>query len=48
MMRRDDIDAIMMQESDWYGLVPLIAACEHGKAIYCGTSVDIAPQVAAN
>lgn len=48
MMRRSDIDAIMMLESDWYGLVPLIAACEYGKAIYCGTSVDIAPQVAAD
>ena len=47
MMRRSDIDAIMMLESDWYGTVPLLAACEYGKAIYCGSNIYFDPQMAA-
>lgn len=47
MIAREDIDAIMMLEGDWYGVTPLMAACEHGKAIYCGGEVDFDPQQAA-
>ncbi len=48
MVSREDIDAIMMLEGDWYGLAPLIAACENGKAIYCGGEVDFDPHKAAD
>ncbi len=44
---REDIDAIMMLEGDWYGVAPLMAACEFGKAIYCGGEVDFEPQQAS-
>lgn len=47
MIAREDIDAIMMLEGDWYGVAPLMAACEFGKAIYCGGEVDFDPQQAA-
>lgn len=47
MMGRNDIDAIMMFESDWYGTVPLLAACEFGKAVYCGANVNFDPVLAA-
>ncbi len=40
MVGRDDIDAVMILESDWYGAAPLMAACESGKAIYCGADVE--------
>ncbi len=47
MISSEGIDAIMMLESDWYGIGPLVAACEYGKAIYCGSEVDFDPQRAA-
>lgn len=40
---RSDIDAVLMLASDWTGLLPLLAACESGKAIYCATVLDIDP-----
>jgi predicted dehydrogenase len=48
MVSREDIDAVMMLEGDWYGITPLIAACENGKAIYCGGEVDFDPHKAAD
>ncbi len=48
MLSSDSIDAIMMLESDWYGIAPLVAACDYGKAIYCGSEVDFDPQRAAH
>ncbi len=47
MMLRSDIDAVMILESDWYGLVPLMAACEHRKAVYCGSNINLDPAMAA-
>lgn len=47
MIAREDIDAIMMLEGDWYGVAPLMAACEYGKAIYCGGEVEFDPHQAA-
>ncbi len=48
LIARDDIDAVMMLEGDWYGLAPLMAACEFGKAIYCGSEVVFDAENAAN
>jgi predicted dehydrogenase len=45
MMQRSDIDAVMVLETDWYGIVPLMAACEHGKAVYCGSNVNLDPEL---
>ncbi len=47
MIARPDIDAVMILESDWYGLKPMLAACEFGKAVFCGASVDLLPEVAS-
>ena len=47
MLQRDDIDAIMLLDGDWYGTLPIQAACDFGKAIYCGTEIDFAPNVAS-
>ena len=41
---RDDIDAVLVLNSEWYGPLPVLAACESGKAVYCATALDIEPQ----
>ena len=37
---REDIDAVLMLSPQWYGALPILAACESGKAIYCTASLD--------
>lgn len=43
LIRREEVDAILVLSGDWYGLMPIQAACEYGKAVYCGSEVDFAP-----
>ena len=31
---RSDIDAVLMLGPQWYGYLPILAACESGKAVY--------------
>jgi predicted dehydrogenase len=38
---REDIDAILMLAEQWYGWLPILAACEYGKAIYCATPLQL-------
>lgn len=48
LARRQDIDAVLMLSRQWYGELPILAACEAGKAIYCGVtelSLDNAQRV---
>jgi predicted dehydrogenase len=47
MLQQDDIDAVLMLESQWYGALPILAACDYGKAVYCGSEIDFDPQQAA-
>lgn len=47
LVEREDVDAIMMLEADWYGLLPLMAACDAGKAVYCSSEIDFEPAAAA-
>ncbi len=47
MLAREDVDAAMVLSSDWYGLAPLQAACDFGKAVYCGSQISFAPEQAA-
>ncbi|MCR9294097.1 MAG: Gfo/Idh/MocA family oxidoreductase [bacterium] len=48
MLSEDAIDAVMVLENGWYGTAPILAACEYGKAIYCGAEIEIAPEQAAS
>ena len=41
---RQDIDAVLVLNSEWYGPLPVLAACESGKAVYCAAALDIEPQ----
>lgn len=40
---RADIDAVLVLSPDWYGPLPILAACEAGKAVYCAAALDIDP-----
>lgn len=41
LMSRDDIDAILILSGRFYGEVPIYAACDYGKAVYCAASLDL-------
>ncbi|MCH2181318.1 MAG: Gfo/Idh/MocA family oxidoreductase [Mariniblastus sp.] len=41
MVERDDIDAVLALAPDWIGPLPIIAACEAGKAVYSSAALDI-------
>lgn len=42
-----DVEAVLMLSGRWFGPLPILAACDYGKAIYCGASVDLAEAEAA-
>jgi predicted dehydrogenase len=38
---RDDIDALLYLAEQWYGTAPILAACDHGKAVYAAISLPL-------
>ncbi len=48
MSRREDIDAILILSARWYGALPILAACDNGKAVYCAASIDLEVEQARN
>jgi len=38
--QREDVDAILVLGDQWFGTLPIRAACDAGKGIYCGTALD--------
>jgi predicted dehydrogenase len=43
LVRREDIDALLILSSQWFGSLPILAACEAGKAVYYGAHLDLDP-----
>jgi predicted dehydrogenase len=43
LVRREDIDAVLMLAVQWYGALPILAACDSGKAVYCAAGLDLDP-----
>lgn len=43
LVERDDIDALMCLADQWYGVSPILAACDHGKAVYSALSLPCDP-----
>ena len=37
---REDVDAVLMLSDQWYGTLPILAACEYGKSVYFGGSLE--------
>lgn len=44
LLARNDIDAVLVLTSEWYGPLPILAACESGKAVYCAAALDVEPR----
>ncbi len=43
LVRRRDIEAVLILEKSWQGWLPMLAACEEGKAVYWAADLDFAP-----
>lgn len=41
LISREDVDAVLMLAPQWYGALPILAACESGKAVYCGAGLEL-------
>lgn len=41
LAQRPDIDAVLILSPEWYGPLPILAACEAGKAVYCADALDL-------
>ncbi|QGJ70741.1 Dehydrogenase [Planctomycetales bacterium 10988] len=39
--RREDIDGVMVLSLQWTGILPILAASEAGKSVYCGDPLEI-------
>jgi predicted dehydrogenase len=46
LAEREDIDAVLVLSPQWYGALPILAACEAGKAVYCAAGLDLEPEEA--
>ncbi len=46
LAQREDIDAVLVLSPQWYGALPILAACESGKAVYCAAGLDLDPDEA--
>lgn len=41
LAEREDVDAILMLSDQWFGPLPILAACDYGKSIYCAGALDL-------
>lgn len=44
LARREDLDAVLILSPQWYGALPILAACASGKAVYCAAGLDLTPE----
>lgn len=41
LAQRQDVDAVLILSPEWYGPLPILAACDAGKAVYCADALDL-------
>jgi predicted dehydrogenase len=41
LVQREDIDAVLVLSPHWFRALPILAACESHKAIYCAVGLDL-------
>ena len=46
LAQREDVDAVLLLANQWYGLLPILAACDAGKPIYCAAALELDPELA--
>ena len=44
LVHREDVDAVLVLGAQWSGHLPILAACEAGKAVYCAAAIDLKPE----
>ena len=44
MATSSEIDALLMLAPGWYGALPILAACDAGKAVYCAAALELASE----
>lgn len=47
LIQRPDIDAVLLLSARWFGPLPIFAACDAGKAVYCSAALDLQDAQAA-
>lgn len=48
LTNRDDIDGVLLLSARFYGAVPIFAACDAGKAIYCAAALELGNEEATH
>ena len=46
LAEREDIDAVLVLSTQWFGALPILAACDAGKSVYCAAPLDFQPEQA--
>jgi predicted dehydrogenase len=46
LAEREDVDAVLVLSGQWFGALPILAACDAGKAVYCAAALDFDPLLA--
>jgi predicted dehydrogenase len=41
LVQREDVDAVLVLSPQWFRTLPILAACESRKAIYCAVGLDL-------
>ncbi|QDS99509.1 Gfo/Idh/MocA family protein [Adhaeretor mobilis] len=47
LTQRSDIDAVLLLSAKWFGSLPINAACDAGKAVYCSAALELEDAQAA-
>lgn len=47
LVKRNDVDAVLILENAWQGYLPIVAACDAGKAVYWAADFDFDSTLAA-
>lgn len=41
LTRREDVDVVFVLAQQWFGALPVLAACDAGKAVYCAGGIEL-------
>lgn len=41
LVQREDIDAVLVLSPQWFGALPVLAACDSRKAVYCAVGLEL-------
>ena len=47
LARREDVDAVLLLSRRWFGSLPILAACDAGKAVFCCDGLELDAETAS-